>query len=60
MTINGRNLEQVTHFNYLENDIRYNKIHDADVKLCKLQAICGTINRTIRNKVRQDTKNKVL
>ena len=42
-------------FNYLGNYIGY---YDIGVKLGKLQAICRTINRIFRNKVRRDTKLK--
>ena len=47
--ISNRILEQVTHFNYIGNDISYDKNYDIDVKLGKFQTICGTINHIFRN-----------
>ena len=48
--INDRILEHVRHYNYLENDIRYDRNYDIDVKLGKFQTVCGTIDRISRNK----------
>ena len=48
----------MSHFNYLENDIGYDRNCDIDVKLDKFQMICEKINRVFRNKVRRDTKLK--
>lgn len=56
--INDHIIEQVNHFNYLGHDIGYDKDHDIDIKLAKFQRICGTINRTCKNKFRRDTKLK--
>ena len=58
--LNDRILEQVSYFIYLGNDIGYDIIYDIDVKLGKIQTICGTINRLFRNKLSRDKKIKVL
>ena len=54
--IHDRILEQLGHFNYLRNDVGYDRHHDIDVMLGKFQRICRTINGIFRNKVRRDTK----
>ena len=56
--INNRCIEQVNHFNYLGSDVGYDKDYDVDNKICKFQRVCGTINRTFRNKIRNETKLK--
>lgn len=56
--INNRCIEQVSHFNYLGSDVGYDKDYDVDNKICKFQRVCGTINRTFRNKIRNETKLK--
>ena len=53
-------VEQVSRFNYLRNNIGYDENYDINVNLGKLQAISGPINRIFKNKVRQETKLKVL
>ena len=52
--INGRILEQVSHFNYLGNDTGCHRNYDINVKLGKFQEIY----HIFRNKVRRDTKLK--
>ena len=49
-------LEQVSHFQYLGCDITYKHDQDVDKKIQKFQAVCGTIKRTFKNKVRQETQ----
>ena len=51
-------LEQVSHLNYLGNDIGYDRNFDIDVKLSNFQKICETINCIFKSKVCQDTKLK--
>lgn len=51
-------LEQISHFEYLGCNISYEVDHDIENKINKFQRICGTINRTLRNKTRKDTKIK--
>ena len=42
--INDRILEQVSHFNYLDNDIGYERNYDIGAMLGNFQTTCGTIN----------------
>lgn len=53
--IDNRPIEQVSHFNYLGCDVSYNYDNDITNKLHKYQYICGTIYRSLRNKVRPET-----
>lgn len=57
--INEKPIEQVSHFCYLGTDISYNKDRDIEIKIQRFEHICGTINRTLSNKTRKDTKIKL-
>jgi len=55
-------MEQEKHgisFRYLGCDISYELDRDIEEKVNKFQAICGTINRSLKNKTRKDTKIKL-
>lgn len=56
--IDNKTLEQVSHFNYLGCDTTYERDKDVESKVHKFQAICGTINRTLKHKTRKDTRIK--
>jgi hypothetical protein len=56
--LNGKPIEQVSHFKYLGCDISYEHDRDIGEKIQKFQMICGTINRTLKNKARTDTQLK--
>lgn len=43
-------------FNYLGNDIGYDKGYYTDTKLGKFHTICGAINRIFRNMIGQEIK----
>lgn len=58
IVLKGQILEQVSHFSYLGNDIGYDKDFDIDMKLHRFQAMCGTINRTLRHTASKETKIK--
>lgn len=58
IAINNCCIEQVSHFNYLGSDVGFDKEYDVDNKICNFQRVCGTINRTFRNKIRKETKLK--
>lgn len=58
IVVNNKPVEQVKHFNYLGNDISYDRDKDINNKLHKYQIMCGIINRTLKNKVRTETKMK--
>ncbi|PSN32209.1 hypothetical protein C0J52_24601 [Blattella germanica] len=49
-------LEQVSHFKYLGCDITYSDSIEILNRTHKFQAVCGCINRTLRNKTRKDTQ----
>ncbi|PSN58388.1 hypothetical protein C0J52_12974 [Blattella germanica] len=49
-------LEQVSHFKYLGCDITYSESIEILNRTHKFQAVCGCINRTLRNKTRKDTQ----
>ncbi|XP_039281346.1 uncharacterized protein LOC120350716 [Nilaparvata lugens] len=51
-------LEQVSAFTYLGCTLTYEKDEDIFNKLKKIQYICGTIHRTLKNKVKRVTKLK--
>jgi hypothetical protein len=57
--LNNKPIEQVSHFRYLGCDISYERDNDLDHKIHRFQMICGTINRTLKQKVRKDTKLKL-
>lgn len=44
-------MEEVRYFNYLTNVIGYDKNYYTDVKIDKSQAVCGGINRILKNKL---------
>ena len=56
--VNNKPIEQVSNFTYLGCDTSYNYDNDMENKINKFQAICGTINRTLNNKTRKDTRIK--
>jgi hypothetical protein len=56
--IDNYTLEQVTHFKYLGCDVSYQYDNDVDVKLKKIQNICGTIRSSLHGKTRKDTQLK--
>ena len=58
IVIENKTLEQVSHFNYLGCEISLNEDKDIQNKTNKFQYICGTIQRTLKNKARKDTKLK--
>jgi hypothetical protein len=49
-------IEQVSHFNYLGCDVSCNCDADLQIKLNTCQYMCGTIKRTLTNKIRKDTQ----
>lgn len=56
--VDNKPLEQVSHFDYLGCNITYDVDRDINNKISKFQWICGTINRTLKNKTRKETKLK--
>lgn len=58
VVIENKILEQVSYFDYLGCNVSYDRDKDIENKLNKFQLICGTINRTLQNKTRKDTKLK--
>ncbi|KAJ4429720.1 hypothetical protein ANN_21924 [Periplaneta americana] len=56
--VDNKPIEQVSHFDYLGCNITYDVDRDIDNKISKFQWICGTINRTLKNKTRKETKLK--
>ena len=58
IVIDNKLIERTNHFNYLGCDITYDRDKDIENKINKFQSICGTINRTLQNKTRKDTKLK--
>ena len=56
--IEGKVLEQISNFNYLGCDISFDVDKDIQNKVNRFQHICGTINRTLKNKTRRETKLK--
>lgn len=59
IVVNEQSIEQVSHFCYLGSDISYGKDNDIETKLHRFTHICGTINRTLNNKTRKDTRVKL-
>ena len=59
IVLNDKPIEQVSHFRYLGCDISYEPDRDIEEKVNKFQMICGTINRTLKNRTRKDTKIKL-
>lgn len=55
----GHPVEQVSHFCYLGSDVSYLKGHDIERKLQRFEYIGGTINRTLGNKTRKETRLKL-
>ncbi|PSN48274.1 hypothetical protein C0J52_03046 [Blattella germanica] len=49
-------MQQVSHFKYLGCDITYSDSIEISNRIHKFQAVCGCINRTLRNKTRKDTQ----
>ncbi|KAJ4451040.1 hypothetical protein ANN_02476 [Periplaneta americana] len=49
-------IEQVSHFQYLGCNVTYEEEQDINKKTQKCQHVCGTIRRSLRNKVRKDTQ----
>ena len=58
ITIHNHPIEQVSHFDYLGCDVSYKPDNDIIMKLHKFQYICGTIHKTLKNKMRKDTMLK--
>lgn len=56
--VDDQPVEQVTSFVYLGCEISYSDDDDVKRKLHRFQYMCGTIRRTLRNKVRQETTMK--
>ena len=59
IVLDNKTLEQVSHFRYLGCDISYDRERDIDEKINRFQMICGTINRSLKDKVRKETKLKL-
>lgn len=58
IVLENKVIQQLKHFSYLGCDISYDYDEDINNKVSKFQGICGTINRTLRNKVRKETQLK--
>jgi hypothetical protein len=58
IVIDNKIIEQVSHFNCLGCDVSYNYDADLQIKLYKVQRMCGTIECTVTNKTRKDTQLK--
>ena len=58
IVIEDKILEQVSDFKYLGCEISFKYDKDIEQKVNKFQAICGTIQRTFKNKIRKETKMK--
>jgi hypothetical protein len=49
--IEDKTLKQVNHFRYLGYDVTFLEETDTDAKIKKIQNICGTIRRTLKEKL---------
>ena len=59
IVVENKVLEQVSSFSYLGSDISLDIDKDIEKKTNKFQHICGTINKTLKNKVTKSTKLKL-
>lgn len=60
IVIDDQSLEQVSNFKYLGCEMNiYSRISkDINAKLSRFQMICGTIDKTLKNKTRKETRMK--
>jgi hypothetical protein len=58
IVIDNNILEQVSHFNYLGNEITYMQEKDIHNKLNKFSSVCGTLRRALKTKTRKTTQMK--
>ncbi|PSN39989.1 hypothetical protein C0J52_25074 [Blattella germanica] len=58
IVLENKVIQQLKHFSYLGCDISYDYDEDINNKVAKFQGMCGTINRTLRNKIRKETQLK--
>jgi hypothetical protein len=49
--IDNKTIEQVSSFKYLGFNVSYCQKEDTNIKLSKFQRMCGTIRRTLRQKI---------
>ena len=58
IVLNNCILEQVSKFKYLGCTLTYNKGVDIQEKIGKFQSICGTIHRSLKQRVQRETELK--
>lgn len=58
IVIDNQPVEQVSNFKYLGCEISFNDNDEVKKKLHRFQYMCGTIRRTLKGKVREDTQLK--
>jgi hypothetical protein len=58
IVLENTTLEQVEQFNYLGCKTSFIQERDVNNKIQKFQMVCGTISRTLKNKICKDTLMK--